>query len=407
MSDSSTAYRTSHPRPAVVGLAAFVFAALLGIAGIWRVHGGDATGPYLIGATSTQTRVPWPMPVKIYPHGVGFDGQYFLMLAIDPFLRTPMAHDLDRPAYRVRRIAVPFLAWATAAGNPRGIVWTLHVWSWIFVALGAWGAARWASRFGASPWWGMVYAVSLGVFITIWRVVGDAWAASALILLLLFEAERRPWLTGAMALLLLLCKETMVLAVAAVGAAALLRRDWRTMLAAVLACAAAGLWYVWGAWAARNLQNFGETLFNFSWPIIGPFKALVVDLSMSKPMIHKIKDVIFVGAHILSLGAGLAIGAWTIREASAARWRQIDAAGLALGFYSLMAFFFSFLVWDEVWAYGRILLPLPVMGLLWGLAHRGGAGWERRIALAALAAGVLLAASGLGFAALQILRATP
>lgn len=372
---------------------------------MWRVYGGDSTGPYLIGATSTQTRVPWPMPVHVYPGGAGFDGQYFLMLALDPFLRTEFARNLDRPAYRDRRIAVPLFAWATGFGQPRAIVWTLHLWSWIFVALGAWGAARWAARCGAASWWGLAYAVSLGAFVTIWRVVGDAWAASALILLLLFDAERRPWLTGAATLLLLLCKETMIIAVMAVALAALLRRDRRTILAVMLACAAAGLWFAWGAWAARGLENYGETFFNFSWPLVGPIKALHLNFATAKPLIHKIKDIVFIGTHLLALFAGLAIGALALRDAI--RSRRADAAGLAFGLYAFLSLFFSHLVWGEVWAYARILMPLPVIGLLWGLAHRRTGGREGRLARVALASAVLCAISGLAFAALQLLRATP
>lgn len=54
---------------------------------------------------------------------LGYDGQFYAQLALDPTLRDP-AFDraLDNPAYRARRIGLPALAYAAGGGDPGRIV---------------------------------------------------------------------------------------------------------------------------------------------------------------------------------------------------------------------------------------------------------------------------------------------
>ncbi len=54
---------------------------------------------------------------------LGYDGQFYAQLALDPTLRDP-AFDraLDNPSYRARRIGLPALAYGLGAGNPTWII---------------------------------------------------------------------------------------------------------------------------------------------------------------------------------------------------------------------------------------------------------------------------------------------
>lgn len=54
-----------------------------------------------------------------YPDRWGFDGQYYAELSLDPFLRDPRIKTaLDDPAYRSRRILLPWIAHALGLGHP-------------------------------------------------------------------------------------------------------------------------------------------------------------------------------------------------------------------------------------------------------------------------------------------------
>ncbi len=54
----------------------------------------------------------------IYHGEIGYDGQQFLSLALDPFLQNPETiNSLDHPIYRYRRILYPLVSYLLALGN--------------------------------------------------------------------------------------------------------------------------------------------------------------------------------------------------------------------------------------------------------------------------------------------------
>ncbi|MGK7941473.1 MAG: AZOBR_p60025 family cell surface glycopolymer formation protein [Crocosphaera sp.] len=54
----------------------------------------------------------------IYQGEIGYDGQQFLSLALDPFLQNPETiNSLDHPIYRYRRILYPLISYILALGN--------------------------------------------------------------------------------------------------------------------------------------------------------------------------------------------------------------------------------------------------------------------------------------------------
>lgn len=107
-------------RPSLLALAAFL--AVLG----WQAltvranYSGNWTGLFRTGANA-------PVPSALLPstlrnaHPVGYDGQFYRILAHDPLLRHGAAAFLDAPALRAGRILIPALAYAIAAGQPAWI----------------------------------------------------------------------------------------------------------------------------------------------------------------------------------------------------------------------------------------------------------------------------------------------
>ena len=83
-------------------------------------YAGDWTALFRTGRTA-------PVPDSLArgtfrgAHPVGYDGQFYRLLAHDPFLRHGTAAYLDAPAMRWRRIGVPLAAWALAGGQPGAI----------------------------------------------------------------------------------------------------------------------------------------------------------------------------------------------------------------------------------------------------------------------------------------------
>ena len=94
----------------------------------------------------------------VKPGSGGYDGQFYVQLAMDPSLRHAEFKDsIDVPAYRSRRILMPATAWLLGFGKPAWIIQVyalLNIACWVFTAvfLLKWidlnesrGVAKWAA----------------------------------------------------------------------------------------------------------------------------------------------------------------------------------------------------------------------------------------------------------------------
>ncbi|MGK7881862.1 MAG: AZOBR_p60025 family cell surface glycopolymer formation protein [Crocosphaera sp.] len=79
---------------------------------------GNITGFFRIGSILPLSPFLVPENTLIYQEEIGYDGQQFLSLALDPFLQNPETiNSLDHPIYRYRRILYPLLSYILAFGN--------------------------------------------------------------------------------------------------------------------------------------------------------------------------------------------------------------------------------------------------------------------------------------------------
>ena len=84
------------------------------------------------------------VPVYLVPHHAGFDGQYYAHMALHPpWIYHDLSDHYDFPAYRLRRVFLPAVAWGMGLGKPR---WIVHIYSGFnvlaFLAL-AWLLTAW------------------------------------------------------------------------------------------------------------------------------------------------------------------------------------------------------------------------------------------------------------------------
>jgi len=79
-------------------------------------YGGNWRGLFFTGAS-----VPVPDALASTTYRVqsakGYDGQYYRLIAHDPFFHENTAAYLDAPRLRARRILIPILAWVLAGGR--------------------------------------------------------------------------------------------------------------------------------------------------------------------------------------------------------------------------------------------------------------------------------------------------
>ncbi len=157
--------------------------------------------------------------VQAIPHahdevGGGYDGQFYVQMAIDPLLRDPgIDHAMDNPGYRAHRILFSWTAWLLGLGQPAWILQTYAVQNVLAWLLLAWVMCVWCPpRDGRTfaLWAGVM--LTHGLLISVRNAVPDG-PSILLIALAVWAADRgRPWLSALVTGIAGLARETNVLA---------------------------------------------------------------------------------------------------------------------------------------------------------------------------------------------------
>ena len=294
------------------------------------------------------------LPLSVVPASNGYDGQFYAQIALDPTLRdVELAHVVDAPAYRARRILSPALAALLGLGNPW---WTIQAYSVLNVL--AWLLFAWLlqRQIGGSDW--MAYArwfgcmFSMGALESVRQSLADL--PALLLLLLAVEAHSRARFNQSSWWLAMgnLAKETSVLsAVALLGDFSPGRLPWRRFLLSLAACVmpvAAWLIYVGLRFPAPDGGNgFG----NLTWPLLGLLDHL-------KTCLSAMGSGDFDGRYSMGMVAVMGflvqiVVLWRSPSPGSAWWR-IGAA------YSVLFVLLSPWVWSGYWAACRAVLPMTV-----------------------------------------------
>lgn len=149
---------------------ASVLVGLVVIAGSLLTHAGDITGLVKFGsapdAQAITEHAESLMGREVATvEAEGHDGKYFYLQALDPLYLDPDAHAplLDRPVYRGQRMLFPLVA-GLGGLVPAGLLpWTMAATNLFAIGLGTAAAARLSRRMGASEWWGLAFALNIGI----------------------------------------------------------------------------------------------------------------------------------------------------------------------------------------------------------------------------------------------------
>jgi hypothetical protein len=177
------------------------------------------------------------------PSGLGLDGQQYYAIARDPLHLDVAARSLDRPAYRLQRPLLPWLArmlHPTGAGT--GLVLAFVLVGVAALVLGGVAAGALSHALGGGIWPALVFPLLPGAYESLRVTVSDALALALALAALAFAAHRRTIPAVAAAILAVLAKETAL--VVLIGWA-LGRRDRRSIVMAGAGLATAALWAVW------------------------------------------------------------------------------------------------------------------------------------------------------------------
>ena len=104
-----------------------VFSFLIGVVVFgwlyWKYCDGNVTGFFRIGSEFSLSPFLNPDKILTFKGEIGYDGQQFLSIALDPGLANESTIlSLDNPAYRYRRILYPLLGYLFGGGNHFGFL---------------------------------------------------------------------------------------------------------------------------------------------------------------------------------------------------------------------------------------------------------------------------------------------
>lgn len=284
--------------------------------------------------------------------GTGHDGQYFYLIARDPWATKGYADLADDGGYRFRRPLYGWLAGGFGAFNPEATLIGLNVWAILGLGLATAATADVLSRLGGKLWGMIGVLANLGLWLSVQLVTADALATGlALLAVSLALRERTAWaalaLTGAA-----LSKETFVLFALGLAVWKWLERDRRTALV-YLAVPAMGLG-AWMIWLNAQVGGALSSKANFSLPLVGLVQSFSSWTNGSEV------------AHAVVAGAALAIGA---TGAFVARNRMVLWLTIP---WVAVAFVSSSTVWSGANNAVRAFLPAWLLGWI------GWAVWSSR-----------------------------
>ncbi|MBL9189235.1 MAG: hypothetical protein JNK23_17265 [Opitutaceae bacterium] len=304
-------------------------------------------------------------PHHVYQGSAGYDGAYYVQLALHPTLDNPeLTKAIDNLPYRARRILFSWTAWAFGLGQPAWIVQAhalLNVICWLGLA---WVLLRWFPPDGWENFlrWAAVL-FSHGVIMSVRHSLVDAPSLLLVALALRWLETGRGAAGGVTLALAGLGKETSLLAGAATDVSWRAPRTWpRVALRLGLIALPLLLWMGYVRWKFGPAEDPG--LGNFTLPFTGYVEKLMV----------AIRDAFSPRASALNwmtLGAVIALSVqwifFVLDRRPGDRWWRVGAA------FALMMVFLSTPVWEGYpGAATRVLLP---MTLAFNLLLPRGARW--------------------------------
>lgn len=316
-----------------------------------RNLGGDWSGLFYTGAAAAVPAALAGESPRRAPDAVGFDGQFYHVIAHDPLLRTDAKTAVDNPPLRWRRILVPASAYVISFGRDSmvDVAYFAVILAAVFAGV-YWSAAYIAER-GLPMSLGVAFLLLPATMISLERMTVDvmvcALAAGAAVHL----ARTSGWKLYALLAALPLARETGIVVAAALAVSQAASRRYR---GAILAAATGIPFLAWAGYVHLRTSSDGTAWFGA--PLAG-LLARTLD-----PEVAGINDSwLRTAAQLDYLGV---VGVWAAIVLTVIALRRNPRGEIELS-CALTVLLFAFLAKADIWsqAYGFARTMSPV--LLW------------------------------------------
>ncbi|MGE3344374.1 MAG: hypothetical protein AB7L71_13175 [Vicinamibacterales bacterium] len=310
----------------------------------------------------------WELPaVRATDHAhneedVGYDGQFYAQMAVDPLLRDPdIDRALDNPGYRAHRVLLSWIAWAITPGA--GAAARLEAFAWINIVawlMMAWLLTRWLPPTDARMfvlWAGVL--VGHGWVMSIRHSLTDGPSVLLMAIAIALVERRRSWWSALVIGISGLARETNI------AAGVVLLREIRADLRSVLGVGARLILCILplALWLDYLRSIYGQHVFAGGGHISVPLVGLLWKLRMTIDLVAGSAltgPAVITAATVLALFGQLAALVWCTREWVRHRTLSLDWLLIAWVFAGL-ALTAHRVIWDGTpGAFTRVLLPLSV-----------------------------------------------
>ena len=323
-------------------------------------YAGNWTGLYCIGG-----RFPQPPGLAerlwLFRGSDGYDGQWYHLIAHDPWQKRGLDRFIDNPRIRYRRVLLPGLAHLLAAGQDRYVDAVYLSLVLLSIFLGAFWLSTYGRVHGATPWLGAAFLLVPAVLVTIDRLTVDAVLACLCVGFVLFLETNPGWPLYLVVLAAPLARETgLVLLAGYVGALVLERRFRRAAVFSTAALPAAA-WY----WLVSTRTAPDPTAWLQVWPLAG-FAQRVLH-----PYPYQFSMAVNLAGTLLDYAALAGIALAIVWALIPIRGKTAEPGTIAILGLAVMAVFLERGdVWTEAYAFGRVLSPLLLLLALAAVPRR-------------------------------------
>jgi hypothetical protein len=306
-------------------------------------------------------------PLVMNNNPVGFDGQFYYFITLDPSQpwicpsHPPRcALDLAFGEVRAERLLYPYTAWLFTLGRAQLVPYALLAVNFIAILLTAWLVGRMAVEAGASRWLGAAAGLYCGQILAFLRDLADPFAVMWVVIAVYFLRKERYLLSAAAVAAALLTREQLILTLPLLALPLLAQRRWRLLAAsAVVALGPFVLLQVvlrvlWGKWALLSGDTAGAGVAGGIIPI--PFYGLWTER-------HRYDFGLIVAYMVIPLVLAVLVSLASVRQRG---WRSLlsDPVPALVVVYTVLLSLTSWILWQDAWTPGRLADLAVVLGVI-------------------------------------------
>lgn len=311
----------------------------------------NITGFYKLGDVLPLSPFLDKKDVLIHDKQVGYDGQFFLTLGLDPFISNlETLKSLDYPKYRLGRYLLPLGGYFLGFGNRDLIPYTLVLLNGLLIIGSVWFLSKNYQMDGLSPWYALLFLCIPGLWIIFGFTTSEIMGAFFIIAgLYAFKLKRFAISTG---LLCAACfaKEVTVIFWGACLVDLLISKNKKALVYFGVSIIP---FIIFRLFLIQYFGNSSSELFNFTWPLAGHKTVLMSWFSGEH--INKNEYLYFplLFSSALLLSCKLAIS-----------WREQQYLFFASAGYLFLFFMSSTAILDYHISYNRVYFVIYVLILL-------------------------------------------